>query len=111
MRRYQAAVHDELATPLRSDTYHELRWFFEQRRQAADRPAIVAEARCKRAQQVFATPRFRVLYRSWLQDGEPALQATLSPVLSEALARRSGELECRVLPHEYQHLASLVGTA
>ena len=78
---------------------------------AADRPAIVADARFQRAQEVFATPRFRVLYRTWLQYGEPALQATLSPVLSEALARRSGELEWQVLPHEYQHLASLVGTA
>jgi hypothetical protein len=51
------------------------------------------------------------LYRTWLQYGEPALQATLSPVLSEALARRSGDLEWQVLPHEYQHLASLVGTS
>jgi hypothetical protein len=109
--RYQLALRDELATPLRRDTFDELRWFFEQRRKAADRPAIVADARFQRAQEAFATPRFRVLYRSWLEDGEAALQATLSPVLSEALAERSGELECHVLPHEYQHLASLVGTA
>ena len=111
VRRYQAAVRDELASPLKPDTFDELRWFFEQRRSAADKPAIVADARFQRAQEVFATPRFRVLYRTWLEHGEPALQATLSPVLSEALARRSGELEWQVLPHEYHHLASLVGTA
>jgi hypothetical protein len=109
--RYQLAVRDELATPLKPETFDELRWFFEQRRKAADSPAIVADARFQRAQEVFATPRFGVLYRTWLQYGEPALQATLSPVLSEALARRSGELECHVLPHAYQHLGSLVGSA
>ena len=43
-------------TPLRPDTSDELRWFFEQRRNAADRPAIVADARFQRAQQAFATP-------------------------------------------------------
>jgi len=111
IERYQLAVRDELASPLRPDTFDELRWFFEQRRHAADRPAIVADARFQRAQQVFATPRFRVLYRRWLEDGEAALQATLSPVLADALAERSGEVECRVLPHTYQHLAPLVGTA
>jgi hypothetical protein len=109
--RYQAAVRDELATPLRSDTFDELRWFFEQRRHAVDRPAVVADARFQRAREVFATPRFRVLYRNWLQYGEPALQATLSPVLSDALERRSGALEWRVLEHDYQHLAALVGSA
>ena len=109
--RYQAAVRDELATPLRADTFAELRWFFEQRRRAPDRPAVVADARFQRAQEVFATPRFRVLYRNWLQYGESALEATLSPVLSDALERRTGALEWRVLEHDYQHLAALVGTA
>jgi hypothetical protein len=111
MERYQVAVRDELASPLRSDTFDELRWFFEQRRQAADGAAIVADARFQRAQHAFATPRFRVLYRHWLAEGEAALQATLSPVLADALAQRIGEVECRVLPHTYQHLATLVGTA
>ncbi len=110
-RSYQAAVRDEFASPLRPDTFDELRWFFEQRRRAADRQETVADARFQRAQEAFGTPRFRVLYRTWLERGEPALQATLSPVLSEALARRAGELEWRVLPHEYQHLAPIVGTA
>ena len=109
--RYQAALRDELATPLQSATLDELRWFFERRRQSVAAPAVIADARFQRAQQAFASPRFRVLYRTWLQVGDAALSATLSPVLAEALARRSGQLECHVLPHAYQHLASLVGTA
>src|SRR5258708_24933236 len=111
MPRYEAALRDELATPLESGTLDELRWYLEQRRKAAATPAVIAEARFQRAQETFATPRFRVLYRAWLHYGDPALYATLSPVLADALTRRSGELECHVLSHPYQHLAPLVGTA
>jgi hypothetical protein len=108
---YEAAVIDELASPLQATTLDELKWFFQQRRTLDASPAIVADARYQQAQEAFASPRFRVLYRTWLQYGDAALYATLSPVLAEAFARRSGELECVVLPDPYRHLASLVGTA
>jgi hypothetical protein len=108
--QYEAALHDELATPLQSETLNELKWFFEQRRRGATGPAI-AEARFQRAEQAFSTPRFRVLYRTWMRYGDAALYATLSPVLADAIAQRQGELECHVLPHPYQHLAGLVGTS
>jgi hypothetical protein len=108
--QYEAALHDELATPLQSETLDELKWFFEQRRRGATGPAI-AEARLQRAEQAFSTPRFRVLYRTWMRYGDAALYATLSPVLADAIAQRHGELECHVLPHPYQHLAGLVGTS
>ena len=104
-------MRDEIATPLQRATLDELQWYFGQRQQAVRTPAIIADARVQRAQDAFASPRFRVLYRTWLHMGDAALQATLSPVLAEALARRSGQLECHVLPHPYQHLAPLVGTA
>jgi len=109
--RYQAALRDELATPLQPSTLDELRWFFEQRRQAVGAAPVIADARFRRAQDAFSSPRFRVLYRTWLQQGDRALHATLSPVLADALARRSGQLDWQVLPHAYQHLAPLVGTA
>jgi hypothetical protein len=109
--RYQAALRDELATPLQRATLDELQWYFAQRQKGVSTPGVIADARFQRAQEAFASPRFRVLYRTWLQDGDAALHATLSQVLAEALARRSGQLECHVLPHPYQHLASLVGTA
>jgi hypothetical protein len=50
-------------------------------------------------------------YRQWLERGEPVLDATLSPVLADALGRGTGKLECHVLPHRYLHLLDLVGTA
>jgi hypothetical protein len=109
--RYEAAIRDELATPLQPTTLEELRWYFTQRRVVASTPTIVADARFQQAEQAFASPRFRALYRTWRQIGDTALLATGSPLLAEALARRSGHVECHVLPHPYQHLASLVGTA
>jgi hypothetical protein len=109
--RYEAALRDELASPLQSTTVDELKWFFEQRRQADRDPGVIADVRYHQAQEAFATPRFRVLYRTWKDYGDAALYATLSPVLANALAERRGELDCEVLPHPYQHLASLVGTA
>jgi hypothetical protein len=109
--RYQAALRDELATPLQPATCEELRWYFHQRQQGRSPAALVADVRFQRAQEAFASPRFRVLYRTWLKYGDTALHAALSPTLADALARRSGALECHVLPHPYQHLAPLVGTA
>jgi hypothetical protein len=109
--RYQAALRDELASPLQRSTLDELEWYFARRRQAVRPTTILADARFQHAQEAFASPRFRVLYRTWLEVGDAALHATLSPVLADALAHRSGQLECHVLAHPYQHLASLVGTA
>jgi len=79
MSRYEAAVEDELATPLQSTTLDELKWFFEQRQQATVSPALVAEARFRHAEEAFATPRFRVLYRTWQQYGDAALAAVVTP--------------------------------
>ena len=109
--RYEAALRDELASPLQSTTVDELKWFFERRRRADGDPSLMADVRYHHAEEVFATPRFRVLYRTWKDYGDAALFASLSPVLANALAERRGELACEVLPHPYQHLASLVGTA
>lgn len=108
---YQAALRDELATPLQPTTRDELRWYFEQRRRSATDATVVVDGRFQRAQETFASPRFRVLYRTWLQHGDAVLHATLSPVLADAMSRRAGQVDCEVLPHAYQHLAHLVGTA
>jgi len=39
------------------------------------------------------------------------LDATLSPILRDAIARGTGTLDVHVLPHAYVHLFPLVGTA
>jgi len=104
---HHAAFHEHLATPLRPTVVDHLRWYFEARR---SRPAD-AQERFDQAIRLFSAPRFQALYRAWRERGDPVLEATLSPVLSDAIERRSGRMESHVLPHHYAHLLPLVGTA
>jgi len=99
---YEDAWREEIASPLRPSTADELRWYFEERRRLDGAPSQGTER---------PTPRFRVLYRSWLSDGQSVLDSTVSCVLGDAIARRSGVLDIHVLPHPYLHLAHLVTTA
>jgi hypothetical protein len=108
---YQAAARDELAMPLRPATVDELRWYFERRRDAATDPTILDDPRYQRGCAMFGAPRFRVLYRTWRRHGNGVLDATTSPVTADALARRTGQVDCHVLPHTYQHLSPLVSTS
>lgn len=108
---YTAAAREELATPLRSDLVDELRWYFDQRRRLEAGDEISNGTRFERDRQTFGAPRFRVLYRVWCGTGDAALFGTTSRVLADALAERTGHVECHVLPRPYQHLAPLVGSA
>ncbi len=104
---HEIAFHQQLAMPLRPATRDELCWCFH-RRQAGG-PG--EEDRFRRASRAFGAPRFQALYRAWLERGDPVVDATVSPALADALARRTGRLECHVLPHRYLHLFPLVATA
>lgn len=111
---YTAAFHQELAAPLRPATVEELVWLFEQQRRLQQASMDVLghdEHRFAEARRAFGAPRYRVLYRSWLRDGRKALDATVSPVLAEAIRRGAGRIESHVLPHPYLHLSPLAGTA
>lgn len=104
--RYHHAFQEHFRAPLRSELIDELRWFFQARRGTPHE-----DTRYRRAARAFGSPRFRVLYRAWLERGDRVLDATLSPVLADAIASRRGQLECHVLPNRYLHLLPLVGTA
>ena len=58
-----------------------------------------------------ASPRYQALYRAWRLHGQRILDAASSPVLADALERRTGRVDCEVLTQQYLHLSSLVGTA
>jgi len=105
--RYEAAFHEQLASPLRPSLVDDLRWYFRARR----RPPTGADERFDQATRAFGAPRFQALYRAWLERGDPVLDATLSTTLADAMARETGRLESHVLPHRYVHLFPLVGTA
>jgi hypothetical protein len=103
---YQTVVREELETPLHRATISELKWYFEHRQQAIGQGVHAqTQAFLDRASQVFNTPRFTLLYRRWLKQGDPAFDAVSSPVFAEALASGAGGVECLVLPHTYRHLS------
>jgi hypothetical protein len=104
---YRAAFREQLAMPLRPINVDDLRWYFYARRA----PQRGSDERFDQAARAFGAPRYRVLYRAWLERGDPVLDATLSPVLADKIECQAGQLECHVLPHQYLHLAPLVGTA
>ena len=104
---YQAAFREQLARPLEPSVLDDLRWYFHARRAAPKGP----HERFDQAARAFGAPRFQALYRAWLERGQPVLDATLSPVLADAVAWGTGQLECYVLPHSYIRLLPLVGTA
>jgi hypothetical protein len=104
---YQEAFQQQLASPLSPAVLEDLRWYFHARRNCPTGP----DERLYEAADAFGAPRFRALHRAFLERGEPVLDATLSPTLADAIARKTGRLECHVLPHRYLHLFTLVGTA
>ena len=108
--RYLIASWNELATPLKPDALEELKWYFERRKHLADASAELTEGRYRRAHVKFSAPRFRALYRQWTELGDELLDFQGSHLLSEALKRRSGRVDCHVLQRQYSHLSPLVGT-
>jgi hypothetical protein len=104
---YRAAYREQLAMPLRPVNLDDLRWYFHARRTGHHD----SDERFDQAARAFSAPRFRVLYRAWLERGDPVLYATVSTVLADKIDRQAGHLECHVLPHHYLHLSPLVGTA
>ena len=108
--RYQTTCWNELATPLKPDALDELRWYFERRRTLRVPSLEATDERYRRAHVRFSAPRFRALYRQWNELGHGLLEFQGSHLLSEALRRRSGRVDCHVLEHQYSHLSPLVGT-
>lgn len=104
---YRSAFREQLARPLRPSTVDDVLWYFQARRAGCRS----GDERFDQAVRGFSAPRFRVLYRAWLERGDAVLHATLSPVVVDKLERGLGRVECHVLAHEYLHLLPLVGTA
>lgn len=107
---YQSACWNELATPLRPDAVDELRWYFQRRREASHASIDAREERYRRAHVAFSAPRYRALYRQWVEAGDELLDAQGSHLLSDALKRQTGQVDCHVLQRQYSHLSPLVGT-
>jgi hypothetical protein len=86
---HREAFTEQLTTPLPADVVDEMRWYFH----ACRDNGVDLDERYYRAQTAFAGPRFRAMYRRWLMDGERVLDAAMSGVLVDVVARRGGVLE------------------
>lgn len=107
---YRNVLREELLMPVRFGVADELRWYFEQKSAGMDNRVAQSE-RFRAAVRAFDQPRFNTLYRRWVECGSAALISLSSPVLAEAVARGTGEVETHVLTHSYFQLRSIVGTA
>ncbi|MGE3509200.1 MAG: hypothetical protein AB7N65_09990, partial [Vicinamibacterales bacterium] len=102
-------IREHLAEPLRSSDRTELRWYFE-RLKDGHRTKLTApdKARLERCVASFEGPRFRALYRAWLEGGDRVLEVASSPAIAAALASGAGVVERVTLSHGFRHLSFLV---
>lgn len=108
---FDATAREELGMPLRLRDVDELRWYFKERHKVERGGTTEDGKRFLRASHQFHAYRFRALYRQWKKGGDAFVNAMVSRVLNDALARHSGRIETQVLARSYQQLAPLVGTA
>lgn len=104
---FEAAVRDELASPLSTMTFAELRWYFEQRRVKKSMREGADADRFRRTDRAFAGTRWRLLYRRWLSVGDSAFNVVTSAAVRNALTRGDGLIQTEVLPRSYGHLSPL----
>jgi hypothetical protein len=109
---YQAVIREELESPLHAATIHDLQWYFEHRREAAEGPVHPqTTALLGTGAKVFGTTRFTEMYRRWLKQGNAVFEGPSSPVIAGALRDGRGRVEPVVLSHSYRHLFPLVSEA
>jgi len=82
---FVAVAREELAAPLPA-VVDELREYFGHLVSRAKSQTRGCDPRFRELQETFAAPRFRLLYRRCLTDGETAFETVTSPVIAEAIA-------------------------
>jgi hypothetical protein len=108
---YLHAAREHLATPLDPSVVETLEWLFPERKRLADPGAAPADARFLKASRAYRMPRFRALYRQWLDDPQNTLWMAGSSIVAEAIDREHGRVECVELSRQYLHLSPLVDVA
>jgi hypothetical protein len=104
---FVAVAREELATPLATRVIDELREYFGQLGSRVKGRVRAVDPCLRPLQEAFAAPRFKVLYRRWLTEGETAFEAVSSPAINEAISCGAGRIEWAVLPIQYEHLSPL----
>jgi hypothetical protein len=110
---FQRAVNDQLASRLDAPTVNDLQWYFFHCRRRTDWSELngagseAIKARFAACSKAFTGPRFTWLYRRWLTDPESALTPVPLEV-SKAFAGGRANVDCIVLPHDYEPFSPLV---
>jgi hypothetical protein len=108
---YQQAAREHLGVRLEPANVQVLEWLFPERKRLAEPGAGPANDRYLTTSKSFGAPRFRALYRQWLEDPTNTLWMAGSTTLSDALDRDHGRVECVELSRQYLHLSPLVDVA
>jgi hypothetical protein len=108
---YQHAAREQLRERLEPANVQVLEWLFPERKRLSETGAAPAHERYLTTSKNFGVPRFRALYRQWLEDPTNTLWMAGSTTLADALDRDHGRVECIELPRQYLHLSPLVDVA
>ena len=108
---YEHAAREHLGDRLEPANVQVLEWLFPERKRIAEPGAARADERYMKTSKGFGAPRFRALYRQWLEDPTNTLWMAGSTTLADALDRDHGRVECIELSRQYLHLSPLVDVA
>jgi hypothetical protein len=108
---YLHAAREHLADRLEPANVDVLEWLFSERKRLAETGGARGNERYLATSKTFGAPRFRALYRQWLEDPANTLWMAGSTVLSDAVDREHGRVECVELSRQYLHLSPLVDVA
>jgi hypothetical protein len=112
VEEFEKTGRSQLTGTLSTATWAELRWYFERLKMGhRDGGTEADRLRFQRDRSAFEGPKYSVLYRAWLQDGERTLTLAASTKIADALASGAGGIQPFVLPHSYAHLSPLAAIA
>jgi hypothetical protein len=106
---FESAAREELTCRLSPGSFAEFRWYCQERKTSTDNRARGRrDERFARAHRAFAAPRYELLYRRWVTDGDSVFELVSSTAIADALERGTGRIESQILPFSYRHLTPLV---
>jgi hypothetical protein len=101
----QHAAREHLAERLDRSIVETLEWLFPERKRLAETYGARGDDRYLTTSKAFGAPKFRALYRQWLEDPANTLWMAEGTVLSDAVERELGRVECVELSRQYLHLS------
>ena len=106
---YQAALRDELWTPLEPHIADRLPAYFRERQRTGGHISDPSDEDLVKAFRRYGTARFASLYRAWRRVGDPIVWAAQSTTLRDDRERGWGGCESRTLTGQYLQLTGRIG--